>query len=211
MENPTTTEDHQQTKPPRTRPERHILIIWLATLLLVLTVAVGLVVLMVRLVLHPKRLVFSVEDSSVQHFHISNDNHLKASFNFTLRSYNPNSRLSIYYDSIEFEVYYRNQTLAFGAVDHPFFQHRKHKVTRLNLTATTTATMFISLPSSVSGDLRNQKKVVEVDLKLNGRIRFKVGVWKSSHRTLTVVCPDVWIDFSEFKTFHQSNCDVKHF
>ncbi|XP_062104556.1 uncharacterized protein At1g08160-like [Humulus lupulus] len=220
MENPPRPSDddhHKQTtdlatKPP-TRPESHILISWLATLVLVLIVVAGVAVLIIWPVLNPKRLVYSVEDSSVPYFHISNDNHhLNASFNFTVRSYNPNSRISIYYDSIQYELSYHDQALAVGAVD-PFFQP-KDNATRFSLTADTAAAskQRLIIPSSISADLKLQKKLgkkVGLDLNLNGKIRFKVGVWKSSHRTLTIVCPSVWVDFSEFKTFSETNCVVK--
>ncbi|PON71193.1 Late embryogenesis abundant protein [Trema orientale] len=200
------TQQPQQTtvtKPPRQRP--HILR-WVATFFLALIVLVGIAVLIIWLVIKPKRLVFSVEDGSVHNFNISNDNHLNASFNFVVRSYNPNSRVSIYYDSIESRVDYDDQTLAFNVVD-PFFQPHRN-VTRLQVKLAAQSTALLG---SVSKDIKMEKSSgeMELDLWLKARIRFKVGAWKSSHRTLRVSCSPVVVHFSRPKAFNRALCDVE--
>ncbi|XP_062104555.1 uncharacterized protein At1g08160-like [Humulus lupulus] len=189
-----------------TRPGHHRILRMVATFFLGLIVLVGLAVLIIWLVLRPKRLVFSVEDASVHNFHLSNDNHLNATFDFVVRSYNPNTKVSIYFDSIESDLNYDDQTLAFSTVS-PFFQPRRN-VTRLQVKLTASST---ALFSSVSKDLRLEKKSgeVELNLDLKARIRYRVGVWKSSHRTLKIFCSSVLVDFSKSKTFDRTYCDVE--
>ncbi|XP_030483834.2 NDR1/HIN1-like protein 1 [Cannabis sativa] len=202
MENPKTTTTGEKTT------QSQIFISWLATFILVLIVLSGVTVLIIWPVLNPKRLVFTVEDTSFQYFQISNDN-LNASFNFTVQSQNPNSRIAIYYDSIHFKVIYQDQALGVGVMG-PLFQPKDEK-TRFYLN-TTTNNRPIGLPRWASNDLKVQQKKygkIKVDLEIYGKIRFKVGVWKSSHRTLIVFCPSVWIDFYEVKSFHKSNCNVQ--
>ncbi|PON55345.1 Late embryogenesis abundant protein [Parasponia andersonii] len=191
------------TKPPRQRA--HILR-WAAMLFLALIVLVGIAVLIIWLVIKPKRLVFSVEDGSVYNFNISNDNHLNASFNFVVRSYNPNSRVSIYYDSIESRVDYDDQSLAFSVVDSFFQPH--WNVTRLQVKLEAQSTALLG---SVSKDIKLEKSSgeMELDLWLKAKIRFKVGAWKSSHRTLKVSCSPVVVHFSRPKAFNRALCDVE--
>ncbi|KAK8550823.1 hypothetical protein V6N13_119326 [Hibiscus sabdariffa] len=94
-----------------------------ATCLIPLIVLVGLDVLITWLVINPKKLLYTLENGSVQDFNLTN-NHLNATFDFVLRAHNPNRRLSVYYDHIEPTVTYEDQTIAFKTID-PFFQpHR---------------------------------------------------------------------------------------
>lgn len=199
----TTSQQTTVVKPPGQRT--HVLR-WVAMFFLALIVLVGLAVLIIWLVIKPKRLVFSVEEGSVHNFNISNDKHLNASFDFVVRSYNPNTKVSIYYDSIESRVEYDDQTLAFNTVD-PFFQPHRN-VTRLQVKLTAQSTALLS---SVNKDIRLEKSSGEIELNvwLKARIRFKVGVWKSSHRTLKVFCSPVLVHFSKSKNFERTLCDVE--
>ncbi|KAJ1434822.1 Late embryogenesis abundant protein [Sesbania bispinosa] len=108
-------------------------------------------------------------------------NHLYANFDFTIRAYNPNSKVSLYYDHVEVSVRYEDQTLATNAVQ-PFFQSHKN-VTRLHarLTAQT-----VALYDSVPKDLKLEKSSGDIglDVLIRAKIRFKVGVWKSKHRIM---------------------------
>lgn len=203
MANPQTQPQQRVLTTPKQRP--HILRL-VASFFLALIVLVGLAVLIIWLVIKPKRLVFTVEDGSVHNFNLSNDNHLNASFNFVVRSYNPNAKVAIYYDSIESKVDYDGQTLAFNTVD-PFFQPHKN-VTRLQVNFTAQST---TLFGSISKDIKLEKSSGEIELNvwLKARIRFKVGVWKSSHRTLRILCSPVVVHFSKYKTFERTSCDVE--
>ncbi|KAF4376789.1 hypothetical protein F8388_025660 [Cannabis sativa] len=140
MENPKTTTTGEKTT------QSQIFISWLATFILVLIV---------------------LSDTSFQYFQISNDN-LNASFNFTVQSQNPNSRIAIYYDSIHFKVIYQDQALRVGVMG-PLFQPKDEK-TRFYLN-TTTNNRPIGLPRWASNDLKVQQKKygkIKVDLEIYG-------------------------------------------
>ncbi|CAJ1961494.1 unnamed protein product [Sphenostylis stenocarpa] len=188
------------------KPKRANLLRYIAMLILALIILVGIAVIIVWLVLKPKKLEYSVENAAIHNFNLTDANHLYANFDFSIRSYNPNSRVSIYYDTVEVSVRYEDQTLATNAVQ-PFFQSHKN-VTRLHvgLTAQT-----VALYESVPKDLKLEKSSgdIELDVLVRARIRFKVGSWKSKHRVLRIFCSPVLVHFSKAKSFERVSCEVE--
>ncbi|KAM1040489.1 hypothetical protein TB2_029330 [Malus domestica] len=189
------------SQPSQAPKSKSNLIRIIAIVLLALIVLLGLVVLITWLVVKPKRLVYTIENGSIQNFNLTND-HLSANFDFVIRSYNPNKRVSIYYDSIGATVNYNDQTLAFSGVD-PFYQ-RHQNVTRFDVKFTARSA---ALSSPVSKDLMLEKRSgkIQFDVWLKARIRFKVGAWKSRHRTLRVSCSPV-LEFSRPKSLRRTYC-----
>jgi len=49
---------------------------------------------------------------------------------------------------------------------------------------------------------------VDLDIRLQGKIRFKVGAWKSRRYKLKVLCSPVVVNFSDDKRFGKADCDV---
>lgn len=188
--------------PPR--PGHSKLLRLIAVALLALIVLVGIAVLITWLVVRPRRLVYTIEDGSIHNFNFSNNHGLNASFNFVVRSYNPNSKVSVYYDAIEASVEYEDQTLAYSVVD-PFFQPHRN-VTRLDVKLTA---QRVALLGSTYRDFRREKSAGEIELTvlLKAKIRFKVGSWKSKHRTLRIWCSPVLVRLSGFKKFERTYCD----
>lgn len=172
--------------------------------LLALIILVSLAVLIIWLTVKPKRLIYTIEDGSIHGYNLTN-NQLKANFDFILRAYNPNTKLSIYYDKMEVSVYYDDQTVAFDTVS-PFFQPHRN-VTRLGLKLVAKdVTLFQSAAKDLS--LEKSSGEVELDVKVKARIRFKVKAWKSRRRTMRVSCKPVLVHFSSSKGFERSFCDV---
>ncbi|KAK6936121.1 Late embryogenesis abundant protein, LEA_2 subgroup [Dillenia turbinata] len=191
--------------PPLQRAKpRPRLLRWIAVAILALIVIVGLAVLIIWLAIKPKRLVYTVEEGFIQNFNLTN-NHLNATFDIVMRAYNPNTKVSIYYDSVEVSVTYDDQTVAFTGVE-PFFQPHLN-VTRLEVKP---VAQYLPLKGSMAKDLGLEKSSGEVELAvyLKARIRFKVGDWKSKDRTLRVACDPVLAHFSSSKKFERTFCDV---
>ncbi|KAC2699779.1 hypothetical protein FH972_027185 [Carpinus fangiana] len=170
------------------RPGHSKLLRCIAVVLLTLIVLVGLAVLIIWLAVRPRQLVYTVEDGSIRSFNLAN-NRLNASFDFVIRSYNPNSKVSVYYDSIEASTSYQDQIVAYSVVD-PFFQPHRN-VTRLELKL---AAQSVALVGSTARDLRSDKSAGEIELTvlLKAKIRFKLGTWKSKHRTLRPSLSSPW-------------------
>ncbi|XVF69038.1 hypothetical protein PTKIN_Ptkin11bG0049300 [Pterospermum kingtungense] len=196
------------TAPATQQPGRRFNLVRLvATCLLALIVLVALAVLITWLVIRPKKLVYTLESGSVQNFNLTNNNnHLNATFDFVLRAYNPNSKISVYYDYIESTVTYEDQTLAFDTID-PFFQPHRN-VSRVE---SKYVALDLALSPATSKDMRVEKTSgeIEVDVHFKARIRFKVGIWKSNHRTMRIVCSSVAVHFAWYKHFDKVPCEVE--
>lgn len=193
------------TQPHTAHPPRKGLLSHIAIFLLGLIVIVGVAVLILWLIVKPKRLVYTIEGASIHNYNLSNNSHLNSTFDFTIRAYNPNGRASIYYDSIEVSVAYESQNIAFTTLE-PFHQPTRN-VTHLeaNLVA-----QNIAVSKSISNDLKHDKSNghVELDVRVKAKIRFKVGLWKSDHRTLRVICSPVTVRFSSSKNFERTDCEI---
>lgn len=190
------------------RPQRpkHNFLRSIAIFFLAVIVLVGIAILTIWLVLKPKRLVFSVEDAQIHGFNIAKDNHLNATFDFVVRSYNPNTKVSIYYDKVESGVWYDDQILAYNV--HDSFYQRHRNVTRLHIKFGAHSTALLgSVPSDLK--LERSSGEIELSLRLKARIKFRVGDWKSGHRTLNIFCSPVLVRFSKSKTFERTPCDVE--
>ncbi|KAL5994725.1 hypothetical protein ACLOJK_024778 [Asimina triloba] len=189
-----------QAKPPtrRSRILRCIAIIAVATI-----VALGIAVLVTWLVLSPSPMDYVVEDGSIHGFHLRR-NTLNATFELVIRADNPNRRVSIYYDYIDVEVWLKDQMIAFADHVSPFFQPHRNR-TRLNVRAEALA---MPLHGYVSKELKHDRSSgnVELDVQMQGRIRFKVGLWKSKHYNLKVLCPSVKLYFSSSDSFQKTDC-----
>ncbi|XP_021899115.1 uncharacterized protein At1g08160 [Carica papaya] len=183
-------------------PKQRSLLRFIAIVILTLIILVGVAVLITWLIVRPKRLVYTIEDPSIKDYKLNN-NHLNATFEFFLRSYNPNTRVSVYYDSIEVSIAFNDQTVAFNTID-PFRQPRRN-VTRMEAKV---VAENLALAAPTARDLNHDKAVgkVELDVYVKARIRVKVGIWKSRHRTLRLVCSPV-IVFSSSKNFESRECD----
>lgn len=190
--------------PGAAKPRHSVLVRTIAMVLLALIVLVGVAVLIIWLAVRPKRLVYTIEDGSIHGFNLTN-NHLNATFNLVIRSYNPNSKVSIYYDKVEVLVSYDDQNVAFNTVA-PFFQPRRN-VTHLGVKL---VAQDVALYGAVAKDLGLEKSSgeVELDVRVKAKIRFKVGVWKSRHRTMRILCSPTLVHFSSSKSFDRTYCDI---
>ncbi|KAI3908289.1 hypothetical protein MKX01_027311 [Papaver californicum] len=194
---PTTVPDvHKQPRPKLRR--------CIAITILIIIALLGLAVLISWLAVRPRRLVYTIEAGKVKDFNLHN-NHLNSTFDFIIKAYNPNNKISLYYDSIEVIVSYDDQTIAFDVVE-PFYQPSSN-VTKLEVKPVAKS---VSLLGSVAKDLKFEKSSgqVDIDVRLKARIRFKLGIWKSSHYNLRVSCSSVVVHLHSSKTFERTSCDV---
>ncbi|KAF5198097.1 Late embryogenesis abundant (LEA) hydroxyproline-rich glycoprotein family [Thalictrum thalictroides] len=150
----------------------------------------------------PQRLVYTIEDGKVNGFDLQN-NHLNASFDFVFESYNPNRKVSLYYDSAAVLVTYHEQTIAFDSIE-PFYQ-RRHNVTKFGVKPMARS---VPLGGKVSNNLRLEQSSGEIvlEVELTARVRIKIGIWKSSRSTLTIFCKNVKVHLDSSKAFERTSC-----
>ncbi|MCD9560321.1 hypothetical protein HAX54_018936 [Datura stramonium] len=179
----------------------------IAISLLTLIIIVGIVVLIIWLVLKPRKMVYSIENSSIHDYNLTNNNHLYANFNFTLRAYNPNKRVSIYYDNIEVKLFFNSQPIALNNIVEPFYQPCRNVTHLSNVSLLANDVLFYG---DIARDFKTQRSAgeVEVEVKIRAKIRFKVGAWKSNHRKLKILCTPR-VNFSNSRKNSKSfPCDV---
>ncbi|CAA7027729.1 unnamed protein product [Microthlaspi erraticum] len=176
--------------------------VFLAILTLLFFAAVCFLITWV--VTKPMKLHYSV-DASVQKFNLTDDNHMSATFKLTIRSQNPNHRISVYYNSVEIFVKFKDQTLAFDTME-PFHQPRMN-ITRIDETL---VAQNVAVSKSNGKDLRAQTALGKLDLEVyvKARVRFKVGIWKSARRTAKIECSPVTVSLSRLNKSQNSSCDA---
>ncbi|RWV87703.1 hypothetical protein GW17_00050275 [Ensete ventricosum] len=192
-------------RPPSSRRSRPGILTCIVFTGLGFIVLVGLVVLIFWLVVRPKPLEYTVDDARVYGFNLTASHALNATFDLTLRSYNRNHRVSLYYDFMEVTVWYDDQMVAFTEVA-PFYQRRRN-VTTLDVSAVATSTPLLG---SVEKSLKHDRSSGQVGLevRVRARVRLKVGVVKTKHYTLRVYCAPVLVSFSGTPKFDRVYCDV---
>ena len=191
--------------PPMPPPSRPGPLRCVCITLLLLIIVIGISILITWLIIRPTPLDFTIEDAKIHNFNISSNNALNATFNLTIKSYNNNHKVGLWYDSMDINIWYDKQMLVFADVP-PFYQPKRNETTlHVDVGATPTRLM-----TSVAKKFKSDRSSGEVVLvvKLNARIRFKVGAIKSKHYEMVVECSPVVVHFSPATPFDRVYCDV---
>lgn len=153
--------------------------------LLFLIIIVLFAILIVYLVLRPHKPRFYVQDATVRQWNTTDDL-LTSSLQFTVLSRNPNNRIGIYYDQISaYATYIGQQVTPFYPLS-PFYQGHKD----VNVLSPVLYGSLVPLAPFIADHLKvdEQTGVLTLNLRMNGRIRWKVGTWTSAHYRLNVNC-----------------------
>lgn len=143
-------------------------------------------ILLLWLILHPSKPEFTLKEADIYQLNLSGSHLLNSSMQFTFLSKNPNEKVGIYYDQIQIYAAYKGQQITVDTSLPPFYQG--HKDSNL-LTASLVGTGLPVAPSfgyEVGRDQTAGKFVLNV--KMNGKLRWKVGTWVSGHYRFNVNC-----------------------
>lgn len=143
-------------------------------------------ILLVWLILHPSKPRFSLKETDIYQLNLSPTQLLNSSIQLTLLSKNPNQKVGIYYDDLQVYAAYKGQQITVYSSLPPFYQG--HGDSNL-LTASLIGTGLPVAPSfgyEVGRDQTAGRLVL--NLKVNGRVRWKVGTWVSGRYRLNVDC-----------------------
>ncbi|KAB1222555.1 Protein YLS9 [Morella rubra] len=149
-------------------------------------IIIGLAALVVWLVLRPNNLKFNVTDASLTQFNLDSNNTLQYNLALNITVRNPNKRIGIYYDTIQANAYYEDQR--FNTVTlTPFYQG--HKNTSV-LTPAFDGQQLVLLGTSELSTFNSEKSngIYSIDVKLNLRIRTKMGLIKIGHFKPKINC-----------------------
>lgn len=160
----------------------------LCSILVSLVVAAGIVALILYFIFRPRMIAATVDSASVAQFALSPANPALLQYNLTfdMTVRNPNKRVGLYYDSVEALALYDGQRFGYAPLD-PFFQG--HEV------STEVKPAFggqqVLEGEVTQANLRSQLAggVVEVEVKLNAKLRVKVWALKVPGPRARISCP----------------------
>ncbi|KAK6138155.1 hypothetical protein DH2020_028091 [Rehmannia glutinosa] len=156
------------------------------------TIAVLFIILLVWLILRPTKPHFILQDATVYAFNLSSPNLLTSSLQITLSSRNPNDRIGIYYDKIDVYAAYHSQQISLPTRLPPSYQGHKDITVWSPFLYGTAVPVAPYLAVSLSQD--QVAGTVLVNIRVDGRVRWKVGTFISGKYHLYVNCP-AYIDF----------------
>uniref|UniRef100_A0A803PQH4 Late embryogenesis abundant protein LEA-2 subgroup domain-containing protein n=1 Tax=Cannabis sativa TaxID=3483 RepID=A0A803PQH4_CANSA len=144
------------------------------------------IILLVWLILHPTKPEFSLKEADIYLLNLSNVNLLNSSIQLTLFSKNPNQKIGIYYDELQVYATYKGQQITLYTSLPPFYQG--HEDT--NLLSASLVGIGLPVAPSFGYEVERDKNVgrLVLNLKLNARLRWKVGTWVSGKYRLNVNC-----------------------
>uniref|UniRef100_A0A803M6E9 Late embryogenesis abundant protein LEA-2 subgroup domain-containing protein n=1 Tax=Chenopodium quinoa TaxID=63459 RepID=A0A803M6E9_CHEQI len=160
------------------------------TILLITSLAILLWVILL-----PKSPIITVKEALVDRYTLTGHNHLNAAFNFVLRVHNPNTKLSLYYDHLEFKAYHGGQVVAYDGVEP--FQQPNESLSLLNFRG-----VAIDMP------LFESPGEVDLILEMKGRLWFKVGTLTLYRYKFKIMCFPVVVHLDRIGGLETSSCYI---
>ncbi|KAK6942541.1 Late embryogenesis abundant protein, LEA_2 subgroup [Dillenia turbinata] len=146
------------------------------------------VVLIVWAVLRPEKPTFVLQDISVYAFNVStNPNLLTSTFQVTISSRNPNDDIGIYYDKLDIYAVYRSQQITLRSGVQPTYEGHKE----VNIWSPFIYGTSVPIAPYVAVLLNQDQSIgsVLLTIKVDGRIRWKVGTIVTGQYHLYANCP----------------------
>lgn len=144
------------------------------------------IILLIWFFLHPSKPEFFLRQADIYQLNLSSSHLLNSSIQITLVSKNPNQKVGVFYDQLQVYASYKRQQITIHESLPPFYQdHEDSNLLSASL-------MGISLPVSPSfGYEINRDQItgkLVLSLKIDGRLRWKVGTWVSGRYPFNVDC-----------------------
>ncbi|KAE8717058.1 vacuolar protein sorting-associated protein 4A-like [Hibiscus syriacus] len=155
--------------------------------LLVFLVIVLITILIIWAVLRPTKPRFILQDTTVYGFNASTQNFLTSNFQVTVSSRNPNDRIGIYYDRLVTYATYRNQQVTLRTALPPTYQGHNE----VNVWSPFIYGNMVPIAPDFSVALKTEQSAgsIFMVIKIDGRVRWKVGAFVSGRYHLHVRCP----------------------
>jgi len=165
----------------------------LLAFLFFLALVVAFIALIIYLVLRPTHPRFFLQDASLQQLDALTSNAsaaagiLSTTLQVTIASRNPNDRVGVYYDRLDVYASYKYQQITVASSLPSVYQgHGDVEVWSPVLSGP--GVPFVPyLADSLAKDVQAGYLVLQV--KIDGRVRWKVGSWISGHYHIFVTCP----------------------
>ncbi|KAJ6923998.1 hypothetical protein NC652_017344 [Populus alba x Populus x berolinensis] len=146
-----------------------------------------IVILLVWAILRPSKPKFILQDATVYAFNVSYPSFITSNFQVTVSSRNPDDRVGIYYDRLDIYATYRDQQITLRTSIPSSYQG--HKETNVWSPFIYGNSVPVSPYNSAALSQDQGAGVVMLMIKIDGRVRFKVGTFISAKYNLHVRCP----------------------
>ncbi|XP_052186849.1 NDR1/HIN1-like protein 26 [Diospyros lotus] len=143
-------------------------------------------IFLVWLILHPSKPHFSLKDAQIFQLTFSAPQLITSSIQLTLLSENPNKKVAIYYDQLQVYASYKGQQITTPTSLPPFYQGHEES----NLISASLVGSGLQVAPSFGYEFGQDQiagKLV-MSLKMNGKLRWKVGTWVSRRYRFNINC-----------------------
>ncbi|KAE8711452.1 protein YLS9-like isoform X1 [Hibiscus syriacus] len=155
----------------------------------------GIVILLVWAILHPSKPSFLLQDVTIYGFNLTAPNLLTSNLQITLASRNPNKRIGIYYQKLDVFGSYHNQKITLPTLLPRTYQGHRDITIWSPVLYGDAVPVAPFLEAALTGDM-NGGGLVMLDIKVFGKVKWKVGSWISGRYQINVHCP-AYISFTE--------------
>ncbi|XP_008784105.1 NDR1/HIN1-like protein 1 [Phoenix dactylifera] len=146
------------------------------------------IILIIWLVLRPTKPKFYLQDATIVSFNVSSpENLVSATLQVTISTRNPNDRIGIYYDRVDVFASYKYQQITPATAVPPFYQGHNDIDLWSPFLCGVNVPVAPYLAEAIAQD--QSSGVLLLHVKIDGRLRWKVGTWTSGHYHLFVTCP----------------------
>ncbi|XP_062198235.1 NDR1/HIN1-like protein 1 [Phragmites australis] len=165
----------------------------LLCLLFGLAVIVAVIALIVYLVLRPTHPRFFLQDATLRQLDLSNGSAplLSTAVQVTIASRNPNGRVGVYYDRLDVYASYKYQQITLASRLPPVYQGHGDVDVWSPVLKGPNVPFAPFLAKALGKDVAAGYLIMQV--RIDGRVRWKVGSWTSGHYHIYVTCPAFFI------------------
>ncbi|XP_076952905.1 NDR1/HIN1-like protein 1 [Bidens hawaiensis] len=153
----------------------------------IFTALVLLIFLITWAILQPKKPRFVLQDATIYGFNVSAPVLLSSNFQVTVSARNPNSKIGIYYDKLDVFATYHSQQITYFTIIQPTYQG--HKDTNIWSPFVYGTNVPVAPYNGVALSQDQSNGAISLVIKINGRVRWKVGSFISRRYHLHVTCP----------------------
>ncbi|KAJ1254475.1 hypothetical protein BS78_05G058400 [Paspalum vaginatum] len=166
----------------------------LLCILFTLAVLAGVVALILYLVLRPTHPRFSLQDATLRQLDLTSNTsapQLSTAVQVTLASRNPNARVGVYYDRLDVYLSYKYQQVTLATRLPPVYQGHGDVDVWSPVLSGPGVPFAPFLAGALGKDVESGLVIMEV--RVDGRVRWKVGSWVSGHYHIFITCPAFFV------------------
>ncbi|KAL2229259.1 NDR1/HIN1-like protein 1 [Sesamum indicum] len=145
------------------------------------------IILLIWSILQPRKPRFTLQDATIFNLNVSAPNVISTTVQVTVNSRNPNSKIGIYYDRMNVYATYHNQQITYYTVIPPVYQG--HKDVNVWSPFIYGNNVPVAPYNGVALGQDKSNGAISLTIKINGRVRWKVGSFISGRYHLHITCP----------------------